>query len=131
MKRTAISTTAAAACASLSLAAFAAAPHSSAGTDHSTATKPAQSAAAPAPKTTTAAPAATTTTTRGPTTTGQPNQSCEDLGNQPGQSMSAPGSAFNPDGTAGTKYAGEQPQNSRNSASVSQYDVACARPAKK
>jgi hypothetical protein len=25
-------------------------------------------------------------------------------------------------------YAGEQPQNSVNSASVSQYDVACARP---
>jgi len=71
------------------------------------------------------------TTTRGPATTGQPNQSCEDLGNQPGHSMSAPGSAFNPDGTAGGKYAGEQPQNSRNTASVSQYDVACARPSRK
>jgi hypothetical protein len=44
--------------------------------------------------------------------------------------MSAPGSAFNPDGTAGTKYAGQQPQNSRNTASVSQYDVACARRSK-
>lgn len=41
--------------------------------------------------------------------------------------MDAPGSAFNPDGTAGTVYAGEQPQNSRNPVSVSQYDVACAR----
>lgn len=70
------------------------------------------------------------TTLRGPSKTGQPNQDCETLGNQPGRSMSAPGSAFNPTGTAGGVYAGEQPQNSRNTASVSQYDVACARPAK-
>ncbi len=56
---------------------------------------------------------------------GQPNQSCEDQTTRPGQSMSAPGSAFNPDGTAGTKYAGEQPQNSNNPNAVSQYDVAC------
>ena len=41
--------------------------------------------------------------------------------------MDAPGSAFYPDGTAGAVYAGEQPQNSRNPVSVSQYDVACAR----
>ena len=79
----------------------------------------------------TTAPSTTSTTTRGPSQTGQPNQSCEDLGNQPGNSMSAPGSAFNPNGTAGGVYAGEQPQNSRNSASVSQYDVACARPSRK
>ncbi len=58
--------------------------------------------------------------------TGQPNQSCETAGSPPGRSASAPGSAFNPDGKAGTQYAGEQPQNSRNAASVSQYDVACA-----
>ena len=57
--------------------------------------------------------------------TGQPNQSCEDQTTRPGQSMSAPGSAFNPDGTAGTKYAGQQPQNSNNPNAVSQYDVAC------
>jgi len=44
---------------------------------------------------------------------------------RPGHSMTAPGSAFNPDGKAGTVYAGEQPQNSRNPHSVSQYDVAC------
>ena len=62
------------------------------------------------------------------TTTGQPNASCEDTPNQPGHSISAPGSAFNPDGIAGTKYAGEQPQNSVNPKSVSQYDVACTRP---
>src|SRR5437899_2805356 len=29
---------------------------------------------------------------------GQPNQSCEDQPTRPGQSASAPGSAFNPDG---------------------------------
>jgi len=90
-------------------------------------------ATAPATRTTntaapTAKPTAATanprTTTR---TTGQPNASCEDTPNQPGNSMSAPGSAFNPDGTAGTHYAGEQPQNSKNPNSVSQYDVACAR----
>jgi hypothetical protein len=59
--------------------------------------------------------------------TGQPNQSCEDTPTTPGNSASAPGSAFNPDGKAGTVYAGEQPQNSRNSASVSQYDTACSK----
>ena len=56
----------------------------------------------------------------GPVMTGQ--------GAFPGNSTTAPGSAFNedPGGTAGSVYAGEQPQNSRNTASVSQYDVACA-----
>jgi len=44
---------------------------------------------------------------------------------RPGNAMNAPGSAFNPDGVAGTHYAGEQPQNSKNPMSVSQYDVAC------
>ena len=55
----------------------------------------------------------------------QPNQSCEDQPMTPGNSSSAPGSAFNPSGVAGTRYAGEQPQNSKNPMSVSQYDVAC------
>lgn len=70
----------------------------------------------------------------GPTvTTGQPGADCELLvesgqGSTPGSSASAPGSAFNPDGNAGTRYAGEQSQNSRNTSSVAQYDVACARP---
>ena len=58
-------------------------------------------------------------------TTGQPNQSCEDQPMRPGHAAAAPGSAFNPDGKAGTVYAGEQPQNSNNPSSVSQYDVAC------
>jgi len=60
---------------------------------------------------------------------GQPNQSCEELGTTPGNSASAPGggSPFSgEDSTAGSHYAGSQMQNSRNTASVSQYDVACA-----
>jgi hypothetical protein len=81
--------------------------------------------------TTTTAPKAvatkSTTTTKAATTTGQPGASCEATPNQPGNSISAPGSAFNPTGTAGEVYAGEQPQNSINPHSVSQYDVACAR----
>jgi hypothetical protein len=62
-----------------------------------------------------------------PNGTGQPSQSCGSATapNTPGQSSSAPGSAFNPAGHAGTVYAGQQPQNSRNVHSVSQYDVAC------
>jgi len=57
--------------------------------------------------------------------TGQPGAECGEDGPTPGNASSAPGSAFNPDGNAGTQYAGEQPQNSRNTASVSQYDSAC------
>lgn len=59
--------------------------------------------------------------------TQQPSQSCEELGNQPGNAFDASGSAFNfVDGTAGTVYAGNHdPINDKNTASVSQYDVAC------
>jgi hypothetical protein len=60
--------------------------------------------------------------------TGQPDQSCEELGNQPGNSGSSDntGSAFSENGQSGTVYAGEQPNvNDKNTASVSQYDVAC------
>jgi hypothetical protein len=59
--------------------------------------------------------------------TQQPSQSCEDLGNQPGNAFNSPGSAFNfVDGKAGTVYAGNNdPINDKNTASVSQYDVAC------
>jgi hypothetical protein len=62
-----------------------------------------------------------------PNGTGQPSQSCgsSSAPNTPGHSSSAPGSAFNPSGHAGTVYAGQQPQNSSNPHSVSQYDVAC------
>jgi hypothetical protein len=68
-----------------------------------------------------------------PIQVGQPDQSCQDIngGNTgpsyPGNTSTAPGSAFNEtDGHAGGMYAGSQPQNSRNSVSVSQYDVACS-----
>jgi hypothetical protein len=63
--------------------------------------------------------------------TGQPGVECDD-GTPPGNSGEEHG---NPDvngspfgeGTSvsGSHYAGEQPQNSKNTASVSQYDVAC------
>jgi len=61
-------------------------------------------------------------------TTGQPNQTCGSPTalETPGHAASAPGSAFNPDGNAGTHYAGTQPQNSKNPTSVAQYDVACS-----
>jgi len=62
----------------------------------------------------------------GPTTTGQPGVECED-GVPPGNASSARGSAFNEEGVAHQHYAGEQPQNSRNTASSSQYDTACLR----
>ena len=55
----------------------------------------------------------------------QPGVECDDFASRPGHAQFAPGSAFNPDGNAGTHYAGEQPQNSKNVHSVSQYDVAC------
>ena len=58
-----------------------------------------------------------------PPGSGQPGVECEEV--RPGHSDMASGSAFNEDGHAGTVYAGEQPQNSVNPHSVSQYDVAC------
>jgi len=60
---------------------------------------------------------------------GQPNQDCEELGTTPGNAASAPGGGspfIGETSKAGQQYAGSQPQNSRNTASVSQYDVACA-----
>ncbi len=57
--------------------------------------------------------------------TGQPSQSCQAQPQTPGGSATAPGSAFNTSGTAQTVYAGTQPQNSNNTHSVAQYDVAC------
>ena len=59
--------------------------------------------------------------------TGQPDVECGEDGasGSPGHASDAPGSAFNEDGTGHAHYAGEQDQNSKNTASVSQYDVAC------
>ena len=72
-------------------------------------------------------PVSTTTPLQQTQKTGQPNASCGSLNapNTPGNAATAPGSAFNPDGKAGTVYAGQQPQNSVNPVSVSQYDAAC------
>lgn len=88
-----------------------------------------------APTTTFAKPASTPPTTNSISPahdTGQPGADCELLGAggldvTPGNSENAPGSAFNPDGHAGTQYAGEKTGiNDKNTASVSQYDVACS-----
>lgn len=47
----------------------------------------------------------------------------------PGNAVTAIGSVFNPSGTAGTVYAGNQGTasmlNSNSAAAVSQYDIAC------
>jgi hypothetical protein len=114
----------------LATGAFAAAGTGGAMMNQSHATMGATTMHAPAPAMT--RPSTMTTTSTRPTSTpvhqGQPNQSCGSLTapNTPGNAASAPGSAFNPDGKAGMMYAGQQPQNSGNPASVSQYDVACA-----
>ncbi len=55
----------------------------------------------------------------------QPGADCANFTQSPGNAQFAPGSAFNPNGQAGTVYAGQQPQNSKNVHSVAQYDVAC------
>ncbi len=60
-----------------------------------------------------------------PQTKGQPSKSCQVTTVTPGAAVSAPGSAFNPAGQAGSVYAGQQPQNSGNPNAVAQYDVAC------
>jgi len=63
-----------------------------------------------------------------PPGTGQPSQTClsSTAPNEPGNAANSSGSPFNEvDGHAGSVYAGSQPQNSKNSHSVSQYDVAC------
>lgn len=78
------------------------------------------------------APMAAAPNTQSGKAVGQPNVTCQNNpgypGVTPGNSYGAPGSAFNPDGASGSVYAGSQAQNSRNSASVAQYDVACYRP---
>ena len=64
-----------------------------------------------------------------PSGTGQPNASCEDTPPTPGHASQASGSAFNPDGNAGTHYAGSDgtpsAEHAHSSHAVSQYDVAC------
>jgi hypothetical protein len=64
-------------------------------------------------------------------TTGQPGVECDDPGGTaPSQSgrEPGPGSPFQEDSVSGSKYAGEQAGiNDKNTASVSQYDIACFR----
>ena len=60
--------------------------------------------------------------------TGQPTQSCSVSMVMPGNSVSARGSAFNPNGVSGAVYANPGSQggiSSGNTHVVSQYDVAC------
>jgi hypothetical protein len=65
--------------------------------------------------------------------TGQPGLECTDEGavapgTQSGRDP-GPGSPFQADSVSGSHYAGEQVGvNDKNTASVSQYDVACFRP---
>jgi hypothetical protein len=60
-----------------------------------------------------------------PPGSGQPSQSCEDTPTTPGQSSSARGSAFNPDGVSGGVYADGTESGRPNDTATSQYDTAC------
>ena len=65
--------------------------------------------------------------------TGQPSVECDEEGAvAPGVQSGrdpGPGSPFQEDSVSGSHYAGEQPGiNDKNTASVSQYDIACFRP---
>lgn len=72
----------------------------------------------------------TNTSNNGISRHGQPSQTCQNAANYPadtpGNTFNSPGSAFDPNGKADSKYAGTQPQNSKNPKSVAQYDVACS-----
>ncbi len=64
---------------------------------------------------------------------GQPGDTCQDIiasgGSSPGNAGSSPGGGSPFDfavTNSGAHYAGSSVNNSRNTASVSQYDVACA-----
>jgi hypothetical protein len=60
---------------------------------------------------------------------GAPIFNCTPGTNSPGNAVNGPGSAFNPNGTAGAHYAGNQGTSSQahsnSTAAVSQYDNAC------
>jgi len=63
---------------------------------------------------------------------GSPTVSCQAIGVEPGHASLSPGSPFNEPtaasagGEGGQHYAGNVPQSAKNTASVAQYDVACA-----
>ena len=58
---------------------------------------------------------------------GEDGLECEDADQAPSQSGQepGPGSPFQPDSVSGSHYAGETDVNNKNTASVSQYDIAC------
>jgi len=61
---------------------------------------------------------------------GEDGLECDEGGSAPSQSgrQPGPGSPFQEDSVSGAHYAGEQPGvNDKNTASVSQYDIACFR----
>jgi len=66
----------------------------------------------------------------GPASTGQPGVECDEVGAVAPGSQSGrdpgPGSPFQEESVSGSHYAGEQAGiNDKNTASVSQYDIAC------
>jgi hypothetical protein len=71
------------------------------------------------------------TSPNGPGQPGAPTQTCglPNATQSPGSSVNAPGSVFNPSGTAGTVYAGNPGTaslaHSNSDETVSQYDIAC------
>jgi autotransporter adhesin len=71
------------------------------------------------------------TSPNGPGQPGAPGTTCGSPGatSTPGGSVSAGGSVFNPNGTAGTVYAGNpgtaSAANAQSTSAVSQYDIAC------
>jgi len=58
---------------------------------------------------------------------GEDGLECDEGGAAPSQSgrEPGPGSPFQEDSISGAHYAGEQDTNTKNTASVSQYDLAC------
>jgi len=91
--------------------------------------------AGPAPVSATGANPPTNPNTRSGNALGHPGSpavSCQAIGVSPGNAANSPGAPFNEPsanslgGNAGLHYAGNAPQNSKNTASVAQYDVACA-----
>jgi hypothetical protein len=73
--------------------------------------------------------AAANTSPNGPGQPGAPNTTCQQFTVTPGGSASAGGSVYNPNGTAGTVYAGNpgtaSAQHAHSAHAVSQYDIAC------
>ncbi len=65
----------------------------------------------------------------GPGQPGAPNTTCQQFTQTPGSSGTVGGAPFNPNGTAGSHYAGNpgtaSANHSNSATAVSQYDIAC------